>query len=171
MCTGGICSTLLLLSTPCLCFRLPKSGIWVFWSLCILVVQNLQLFLVPYSFLVFSCSRKGVSRCKHCSIAAVGPRSQACLRMMVGVASRRAEFWFCKPSKVFITPTLCMQLTCLSSAFPTLRASGLHWGVHNVPQHPPSAPHHWSLCAPSFTHLTVKRRTPCPGGRLKVSTL
>ena len=113
MCTGGMCSTVLLLSTPCLCFRLPKSGIWVFWSLCILVVQNLYLFLVPYSFSVFSCSRKGVSRYKHCSIAAMGPRFQACLRMMVGVASRRAEFWFCKPSK-YSSPPPC---ACSSPVF------------------------------------------------------
>ena len=35
-----------------------------------------QLFLVPYSFFVFCCSRKGVSRCKYCSTAAKGPRSQ-----------------------------------------------------------------------------------------------
>lgn len=32
---------------------------------------------------------------------------------------------------------------------------------------PYPAPHHWSLYAPSFAHLTVK----APGGRLKVSTL
>ena len=35
-----------------------------------------QLFFVPYSFFVFCCSRRGVSRCKHCSTAAKGPRSQ-----------------------------------------------------------------------------------------------
>ena len=32
-----------------------------------------QLFLVPYSFLVFCCLGRGVSRCKHCSPAAKGP--------------------------------------------------------------------------------------------------
>ena len=35
-----------------------------------------QLFLVPYSFFVFCCSRRCLSRCKHCSTAAKGPRSQ-----------------------------------------------------------------------------------------------
>ena len=78
---GGMCSTLLLLPTPCFCSRLFKSGRWVF-----LVSLNLlglefapactQLFLVPYSFFVFWCSRRGVSMCKHCSTAAKGPRSQ-----------------------------------------------------------------------------------------------
>ena len=36
----------------------------------------MQLFLVPYSFFIFCCSRRGVSRCKNCSTAAKGPRSQ-----------------------------------------------------------------------------------------------
>ena len=36
-----------------------------------------QLFLVPYSFFVFCCSRRGVSKCKNCSTAAKGPRYQA----------------------------------------------------------------------------------------------
>ena len=43
-----------------------------------------QLFLVPYSFFVFCCSRRGVSRCKHCSkgsqVPAKGHRSQAFLK-------------------------------------------------------------------------------------------
>ena len=33
-----------------------------------------QLFVVPYSFFVFCSSRRGVSRCKHCSTEAEGPR-------------------------------------------------------------------------------------------------
>ena len=117
-----------------------------------------------YSFLVFCCLRKGVSSCKHCSIAAKGPRSQACLRMMVGVASRWAEFWFNKPSKY--TSPRPVQLTCLSSAFPPY-GHQVFTGVSTMSLSPYLAPHHWSLCAPSFTHLTVKT----PRGRLKVSTL
>ena len=35
-----------------------------------------QLFLVPYSFFVFCCSRRCLSGCKHCSTAAKSPRSQ-----------------------------------------------------------------------------------------------
>ena len=38
------------------------------------------LFLVPYSFFVFCSLRSGVSRCKFCSTAAKGPRSQVYLR-------------------------------------------------------------------------------------------
>ena len=33
-----------------------------------------QAFLVSWSFFVFYCLRRGVSRCKHCSIAVNGPR-------------------------------------------------------------------------------------------------
>ena len=35
-----------------------------------------QLFLVPYIFFVFCCWQRRLSRCKHCSTAAKGPRSQ-----------------------------------------------------------------------------------------------
>ena len=35
-----------------------------------------QLFLVPYSFFAFCCSRRDVFRYKHCGIATKGPRSQ-----------------------------------------------------------------------------------------------
>ena len=35
-----------------------------------------QLFLVPYSFFVFCCSRRCLSRCKHCSTVAKSPRFQ-----------------------------------------------------------------------------------------------
>ena len=43
-----------------------------FWSLCIFCLKfaltaHAQLFLVPCSFFVFCCSRRGGSRCKHCS--------------------------------------------------------------------------------------------------------
>ena len=39
-------------------------------------------FLVTYSFFVFCCWRRCLSRCKHCSHAAKGPRSHvpACLK-------------------------------------------------------------------------------------------
>ena len=36
----------------------------------------MELFLVPYSFFVFHCSRRGVSGYKLCSMAAKGPRPQ-----------------------------------------------------------------------------------------------
>ena len=34
----------------------------------------------PYNFFVFCFWRRGLSRCKHCSTAAIDPRSQACLK-------------------------------------------------------------------------------------------
>lgn len=39
-------------------------------------VSITQLFLVPCSFLVFRCSRRHSSMCKHCSKGSLGPRSQ-----------------------------------------------------------------------------------------------
>ena len=95
-------STLLLLPTPC--FLLPALRKWqfgwflfvflflclflfvlafcIFWSRICPNCTCTLLFLVPYSFFVFRSSRRGVSRCKHCSTAAKGPRSRACLRLM-----------------------------------------------------------------------------------------
>ena len=48
----------------------------IFLSIICLNCACRQLFLVPYSFFVFCCWRRGLSRCKHCSTAAKGPRSQ-----------------------------------------------------------------------------------------------
>ena len=42
-----------------------------------------QLFLVPYNFFVFCSWKRGVSRCKLCSIAAKDPRSQCCLNFLI----------------------------------------------------------------------------------------
>ena len=69
-------------AVPCFCFRIFKSGSWVFLvSLNLLsrICPNcacMQLFLVPYSFFELCCLKRGVSRCKPCSTAAEGPRSQ-----------------------------------------------------------------------------------------------
>ena len=52
------------------------------WSLCIFCPEFaptaacIQLFLVLYSFIVFYCSRRGVSRFKHWGTVPVNPRSQ-----------------------------------------------------------------------------------------------
>ena len=75
----GVCSILFLLLTYCFCFRLLKMADFLV-SLYLLsrICPNCsctQLSLVPYSFSVFYCSRRGMSRCKHWSIAK-GPRSQ-----------------------------------------------------------------------------------------------
>ena len=81
----GMCSTLPLLQTPYFCSLLFRSGSWAFWVFLYLLSRIcpnctcMQLFLVPYSFFVLCSLRRGVSRCKHCSTAAKGPRSQACL--------------------------------------------------------------------------------------------
>ena len=66
---GGICNTLLLLPTPCCCPQLFRSNSWSFGSFCFLLSRIClswacaQLFLVPYSFFVFCCSRRHLSRC------------------------------------------------------------------------------------------------------------
>ena len=76
LCAGGMHSTLLLLPTPCLCSLLFRSGIWAFCIFLSIICPSCscgQLFLVPYSFFVFCCSRRCVS---GASTAAKGPRSQ-----------------------------------------------------------------------------------------------
>ena len=88
---GGMLRTLFMLLTPSFYSKLFKSDSWVFCSLCILWVQNLTplcldtVISVPPGFFAFCCWRKGVSRCKHCSTAAKGPRSQACVRLLLRV--------------------------------------------------------------------------------------
>ena len=68
---------------PCCCSGLFKSGIWVFWSLCVFCsefvdktpsCECMKLFLVPYNFFVFCCWRRGLSRCKHRSTCSKGPQ-------------------------------------------------------------------------------------------------
>ena len=49
----------------------------IFWSRICPDWPCTQFFLVPYGFFVFCISRRGVSRCKRCSTAAKGPRSQS----------------------------------------------------------------------------------------------
>ena len=51
---------------------------WIFWSRICPNCACIQLFLVPYSFFVFGCLRRNLSRCKHCS---KGSQVPACLRM------------------------------------------------------------------------------------------
>ena len=66
-----------------LCSRLFKSGSVGFFYLFVSFVQNLhQLHMHaaifnPCSFFVFCCSRRDVSRCKHCSTAEKGFRFQS----------------------------------------------------------------------------------------------
>ena len=72
---GGMHSTLLLL------WALQKWQLGFLVSLYLLsrICPNcacMHVLLVPYSFFAFCCSGRGVSRCKHCSIAAQGSRSQ-----------------------------------------------------------------------------------------------
>ena len=66
LCAGGTCSTLLLLQA------LQKWQLGFLVSLCLLsrICPNcacMRLFLVPYSFFVSCCLRRGVSTCEHCS--------------------------------------------------------------------------------------------------------
>ena len=59
-----------------------KVAFWIF-GLFVSFVQNWPqlhihaFILAPYSFFVFCCLKRGVSRCKHCSPLAKGSRSQS----------------------------------------------------------------------------------------------
>ena len=69
MCAGGMCSILLLLLSPAFA---PGSSkvIDEFIGLSVSFVQNRpHLILVPHSFFVFCCLRRGVFRCIHCCTA------------------------------------------------------------------------------------------------------
>ena len=71
LCAGGMRCTLLLLPTPCFCSRLFRSGRWGFGLILSPRIcpdcTCMHLFLVPYSFFVFCCSRRPLFRCKLCS--------------------------------------------------------------------------------------------------------
>ena len=68
---GGMCSTLLLLPTPSFCSCLFRSRnqdfFFFFWSfhICFPIIcpncTHAQLFLDPYNFFIFCCSRKGLT--------------------------------------------------------------------------------------------------------------
>ena len=70
-------------AVPCfcsLCSQLSRSGNGVF-LIFLFLAHNLpqlcmHIFLVSYSFFVFCYSRRRLFRCKHCSTAGNGPRSQ-----------------------------------------------------------------------------------------------
>ena len=80
---GQKCNTLFLLPTSCFCSWLFRNGSWVFWPFCILlciICPNcacLQLVLVRYSFFLFCCQRRHLSRCRYYS---KGSQVPACLR-------------------------------------------------------------------------------------------
>ena len=64
LCTGCMCNIPVLLPA----FQKWQLG---FWSFCVLSIIHPNctytlLFLLPYSFFVFCCSRRHLSRCKHC---------------------------------------------------------------------------------------------------------
>ena len=74
-CVQGPCAV------PCVCSLYLRNGaeFLVFLHLishALPQVSITQLFLVPCSFLVFRCSRRHSSMCKHCSKGSLGPRSQ-----------------------------------------------------------------------------------------------
>ena len=83
LCAGGMHNTVLLLLTPCFCSWLFRSGSWAFSGLFVSFVQNLPqlhmhaVIFSPLQFFLFCCLWRGVFRCKHCSTAAKGPRSQS----------------------------------------------------------------------------------------------
>ena len=75
-CVQGACPV------PCFCSGSSKVAFWIF-GLFVSFVQNWPqlhihaFILAPYSFFVFCCLKRGVSRCKHCSPLAKGSRSQS----------------------------------------------------------------------------------------------
>ena len=69
-CVQGACTVL------CLAPGYSKVAVLDFFLISLYLLSRIctnctcmQLFLIPYSFLVFCCSRRDVSRCKHCSTA------------------------------------------------------------------------------------------------------
>ena len=81
-------------TVPCFCSQHLRSGSWVFWSFCILLsiicpsCACMQSFLVPYSFFVFCCLRRLLSRCKHCG---KGFQVPACLNCSIVHNSQNME--------------------------------------------------------------------------------
>ena len=83
---GGMHSTLILLPIPCFFPVLQKWQLG-FWSFCInislsIIFPNctrMQLFLAPYSFFVFCCWRRRLSRCGRKGDTFQGPRVDSCL--------------------------------------------------------------------------------------------
>ena len=88
LCAGGMPRILLLVSAPqkwqkvfsvLFCFVL-----FPFWAILVALIcpngASMHLFLVPYSFFVFCCSRRCLFRCKHCSQCSQGSQAPDCLR-------------------------------------------------------------------------------------------
>ena len=73
LCAGSIVASF--------CSLLFRSGSWIFVSSCPLFATAVlvQLFLVPYTFLVFCYSRRCLSRWKHCNHCSKGSQVSACL--------------------------------------------------------------------------------------------
>ena len=75
-------------AVPCFCSGLFRCDSWVFGlsvsfgSRIYTTYACTQLFVVPYSFFAFCCSKTGVSRSKYCRTVAKDPRPQepACLK-------------------------------------------------------------------------------------------
>ena len=101
-------------SVPCFCSWLFRSGCWVLVFLYLLsrICPNCactQLFLVPYSFFVFCCSRRCLSRCKH---SRRGSQVPACLitfylllcqlRLCKAVTMQSVVGWFEQPCSLFL---------------------------------------------------------------------
>ena len=90
---------------------LPTPQKWQlgFWSFCILFIicpngACTQLFLVPYRFFVFCCSRRRLSRWKHCSKGSQVPACLLSIRHGLGnrwsikdVGRGRGNPWYISP--------------------------------------------------------------------------
>lgn len=68
-----------------------EVGVGFLWSFCTLSIicshcSCTQLFLAPYNFFVFCCSRRHLFRCKHCS---KGSQVLACLNYTRIISNRK----------------------------------------------------------------------------------
>ena len=79
----------------------------------------MRLLLVSYSFCVFCCWRRGVSRCKHCSTEKKGPRSQP-VSLVLWVTPNTYIFYFKWVFKFVACPSIWKPLRAMFSFF-TLR--------------------------------------------------
>ena len=120
-------------TVPSFCSRLLRCGSWVFWSLCIFYPEFassankcMWLFLVLYSFFVFCCLRRGVSRCRHCSTASRGLGFQT-----VSLSTERKSFYDygCFPRCPSLCPSSEAELTVYVLSHSVVSNSATPWGI------------------------------------------
>ena len=127
--------------------------------ICPNIAACVQLFLVPYSFFVFCCSRRRLSRCKHCRV--LEPRSQ-----LVSVSFPRSLCPYLMASwatnKLWIILVLMTNLKLkklIDFIFSTVLVSQENWTGFHIHTSPPchhlraSIPLPWILLCTCVLHL------------------